>query len=133
MLQGNSLKLAAVQGVRRTNIVLQAIVVDSEANSGWILVNIAMVGHRNDDGFQIPSRGGDCAVQIGGKGCDPASAGKRVSDERNPVQSGHVRASCVFGRVCSDAVCTAGARDLAVLAPVALVSLSPPRFTFGPE
>src|ERR1700758_5026784 len=135
MLQGNGLKPAAVQIFGRTHIIVWPTVVDLQADCGRIIVTLAVIGHRNDDGFQISARGRNGALQVGGKGRDATAAGKRVSDERDAIYDYHVGVSGCLRPACSMEIGSTGAHEGACrtrLAPVALRSLSASGFTLGP-
>ena len=135
MLQGNGLEPAAVQIFGRPHIIIRPIVVDLQADGGRIIVDLAVIGHRNDDGFQIASRGRNGALQIGGKGRDATAAGKRISDERDTIYDGQFGVSGCLSAACSKEVGTTGAHEEACrtrLVPAALRSLSASGFTFGP-
>lgn len=48
MLEGNDIELACIQDVGRMHVLFYPVVVDLKANDGWIVVGVAMVGHRHD-------------------------------------------------------------------------------------
>jgi hypothetical protein len=75
MLQRNRLEAAAVEVLRRPHIIIRTIVGDLQANRGRIIVHLAVIGHCNDDRFQIASRGFDGTLQIGGKVAMPQRRG----------------------------------------------------------
>src|SRR6185437_6100989 len=93
MLQGNRLEPAAVQVLGRPHIIVRAIVGNLQPNRRRIIVDLAVIGHRDDDSFEVCPRSLDGALQIGGEGRDAAAAGQRVSDERDTIYDGQFDAS----------------------------------------
>ena len=53
MLEGNDVELARVQNVGGARVVLYSVVIDLEANDGWIVVGVTMVGHRHDRSLDL--------------------------------------------------------------------------------
>ncbi len=135
MLQGNRLEAAAVEVLGRPHIIIGPIVVDLDTDRGRIIIDLAVIGHRHDHGFQIAPRGLNGALQIGGKGRDAAAAGQRVSDERDTIYDGQFGVSDCSRAARSGEVGTSGADEEACgtrPGPAALRSLSRSRFTVGP-
>jgi hypothetical protein len=52
MLEGNDLELACIQNIGCTYLVFYSLIVDLKANGGWIIVDLAMIRHRNDTSVQ---------------------------------------------------------------------------------
>ena len=76
VLQRHDLEPAAVQEIGRPNIVFDTSVVDLKADGGRIVIDLTMIGHGDDGGFEIRTRVGDGVLQIGGECRDSASAGQ---------------------------------------------------------
>src|SRR5271154_1928176 len=135
MLEGNNFKPAAVQVLGRTHMIIQPIIVDLQADCRRIVVHVSMIGHRNDDGFQISSGGGNCGLQVRGEGCDSAAARERVSDERDTIYDGHVGISGYLSVECPDGTLKGEPREEGSRTPstsITVWSLSASGFTSGP-
>lgn len=134
MLQRNGLEAAAVQVVGRADIIILPVVVDLHAHGRGIIIDLAVIGHRNDDSLQISSGGRNGALQVGGKGRNATAAGKRVSDERDTIYGSQFGVSDCLSAAVSKKVGTRGHGEACgtPLPPAALRSVNAPGFTCGP-
>ena len=89
---------AVVENICRVGVVLDNLVANLEADHRRIVVGLAVVGHRDDAGFEVGVHGCDGVSQVGREGRDAATARQGVSDEGNALEAGHVRTSGAVGR-----------------------------------
>ncbi len=76
VLQRHGLKPATVQEIRGRSIVFDTSIVDLKTDGGRIVVDLIMIGHGDDGGFEIRTRVGYGALEIGGEGRNSATAGQ---------------------------------------------------------
>ncbi|MGY4462654.1 hypothetical protein ACVWYI_006614 [Bradyrhizobium sp. LB13.1] len=134
MLQRNGLEAAAVQISGRTDIIILPVVVDLQAHGGRIIIDLAVIGHRDDDGFQIAPGRRNGALQVGGESRNAAAAGKRIPDECDTIYGSQFGVSDCLSAAVSKGV---GTRALGKacgtrLALAALRSINAAGFAFGP-
>ena len=86
MLERDNIVSPVVQNIRRVGIVLDRLVADLEPDLRRIVVRAAVVGHRDDAGFNIGIERCDSLSQIGREGRDAAATGQGVSDESNALR-----------------------------------------------
>src|SRR6185437_6644993 len=98
-----------------------------------IIVDLAVIGHRDDDSFEVCPRSLDGALQIGGEGRDAAAAGQRVSDERDTIYDCQCGSSGCSSVPCPGEISASGAPEDAWGSwPAALRSVSASGFMAGP-
>ena len=98
VLERDNVVLAVVQNICRASVVLDRLVADFKPDLCRIIVRPAVVGHRDDAGFNVGIQGCDSLSEIGREGRDAAAAWQGVSDESNALELAHVRTS--GGRRC---------------------------------
>ena len=93
VLERDNIVPAVIQNIRRVGIVLDRLVANLEPDLRRIVVRAAVVGHRDDAGFNVGIQGCDGLSQIGREGRDAAATRQGVSDESNALGLAHVRTS----------------------------------------
>ena len=90
MLNVHHIDLRGVQEFCGTGVVINPLFADLEAHALRILVGLIRIGHCDDRGFQTGTSCGDGLMKIVGECRDAAAAWKLISDEGDPVKSGHL-------------------------------------------
>jgi hypothetical protein len=93
VLERDNIVPAVVQHIRRIGVVLDRLVGNLEPDLCRIVVRAAVVGHRDDAGFDTGIQECDGLSQIGREGRDAAATRQGVSDESNALGLAHVLTS----------------------------------------
>ena len=89
VLKVDHIDARGVQEFGGTSIVVDPLFADLEADALRIIVGLIRVGHCDDRGFETGASRRDGLMKIVGECRDAAAAWKLISDEGDPVKSGH--------------------------------------------
>jgi hypothetical protein len=93
MLERDRVEPIRVQEIGGARVIFNLVIFYLAANDGWIVVSMAMVGHRHDRGIKVWARRRDRLLKMRRECRDSATARQRIPDKCQMAEPGHGRAT----------------------------------------